>query len=40
VANRPLLIALGLVALIMVLSWALGEFLRQRKTTHRRPKRR
>jgi hypothetical protein len=40
VANRPLLIALGLVALLMVLSWALGEFLRQRKTTKRRPKRR
>ena len=39
-ANRPLFIALGLVALVMVLSWALGEFLRQRKTTKRRPKRR
>ena len=39
VANRPLLIALGLVALVMVLSWALGEFLRQRKTTKRRPRR-
>jgi hypothetical protein len=40
VANRPLFIALGLIALLMVLSWALGEFLRQRKTTKRRPKRR
>ena len=39
VANRPLFIALGVVALVMVLSWALGEFLRQRKTTKRRPKR-
>jgi hypothetical protein len=39
VANRPLFIALGLVALVIVLSWALGEFLRQRKTTKRRPKR-
>jgi hypothetical protein len=38
VANRPLFIALGLVALVMVLSWALGEFLRQRRTTKRRPK--
>jgi hypothetical protein len=40
VANRPLLIALGIIALVMVASWALGEFLRQRKTTKRRPKRR
>jgi hypothetical protein len=39
VANRPLFIALGLVALVMVLSWALGEFLRQRKTTKRRRRR-
>jgi hypothetical protein len=38
-ANRPLFIAIGLVALLMVLSWALGEFLRQRRTTKRRPKR-
>jgi hypothetical protein len=40
VANRPLLIALGIVALVMVVSWALGEALRQRRTTKRRPKRR
>jgi hypothetical protein len=39
VANRPLFIALGLVALVMVLSWALGEFLRQRKATKRRRRR-
>ena len=38
-ANRPIFIALGLVALLMVVSWALGEFLRQRKTRKRRPKR-
>jgi hypothetical protein len=38
-AQRPLYIALGLVVLVMVLSWALGEFLRQRRTTKRRPKR-
>jgi len=38
-ANRPLFIALGIVALVMVVSWALGEALRQRKTTRRRPKR-
>jgi hypothetical protein len=38
-AQRPLYIALGLVVLVMVVSWALGEFLRQRKTTRRRPKR-
>jgi len=39
VANRPLFIALGIVALVMLVSWALGEFLRQRKTTKRRSKR-
>jgi hypothetical protein len=39
VANRPLLIALGVVALVMVLSWAFGEFLRQRRTTKRRRRR-
>ena len=39
VASRPLFIALGIVALVIVVSWALGEFLRQRKTTKRRPKR-
>jgi hypothetical protein len=38
-ANRPLLVALGLVVLVLVVSWALGEFLRQRTTTKRRPKR-
>jgi hypothetical protein len=39
VARRPLYIALGLVFLVLVVSWALGELLRQRKTTKRRPKR-
>lgn len=39
-AKRPLLIALGLVVLVLVASWALGELLRQRKTTKRRSKRR
>jgi hypothetical protein len=39
VARRPLYIALGLVVLVLVVSWAIGEFLRQRKTTKRRPKR-
>jgi hypothetical protein len=39
VARRPLYIAIGLVCLVLVVSWALGEFLRQRKTTKRRPKR-
>jgi hypothetical protein len=39
VANRPLLIALLLVVLLMFVSWALGEALRQRKTTKRRKKR-
>jgi len=38
-ANRPLFIALGLVALVMVVSWALGEALRQRRTTKRRRRR-
>jgi hypothetical protein len=38
-ASRPLLVVLGLVVLVMVVSWALGEALRQRKTTKRRPKR-
>jgi hypothetical protein len=39
VARRPLYIAIGLVVLVLIVSWALGEFLRQRKTTKRRPKR-
>jgi hypothetical protein len=38
VANRPLLVALLLVVLLMIVSWALGEALRQRKTTKRRKK--
>ena len=29
--GRPLLVALFAVILLMVASWALGEFLRQRK---------
>jgi hypothetical protein len=29
--GRPLLVALFAVLLVMVASWALGEFLRQRK---------
>jgi hypothetical protein len=39
VASRPLLLALVGLILVMVISWALGEALRQRKTTKRRPKR-
>jgi hypothetical protein len=39
-ASRPLLVALMALILLLVLSWALGEFLRQRKTTKRRPKHR
>lgn len=38
-ANRPLLIALGLVVAVVFVSWMLGEALRQRKTTQRRKKR-
>ncbi len=38
-ASRPLLLALIGVLVLMVASWALGEALRQRKTTKRRPKR-
>jgi hypothetical protein len=30
-AGRPLLLALLAVVLVMVVSWTLGEFLRQRK---------
>jgi hypothetical protein len=29
--GRPLLVALFAVILLMVVSWALGEFIRQRK---------
>jgi hypothetical protein len=29
--SRPLIVALGLVLAVMVVSWALGEVLRQRK---------
>ncbi len=38
-AKRPLYLALIAVVLVMVISWALGEALRQRKTTRRRKKR-
>ena len=38
-ASRPLLVVLVLVVAVIVVSWALGEALRQRKTTRRRPKR-
>lgn len=38
-ASRPLLVVLLLVVAVVVVSWALGEALRQRKTTKRRPKR-
>jgi len=39
VASRPLLLALIGLVILMVVSWALGEALRQRKTSKRRPKR-
>jgi hypothetical protein len=38
-ASRPLLVVLVLVMAVLFVSWALGEALRQRKTTRRRPKR-
>ncbi len=38
-AKRPIYLALFGVALLLVISWALGEALRQRKTTRRRKKR-
>ena len=38
-ASRPLLIALVLVVAVLVVSWALGEALRQRKGKKRRTKR-
>ena len=38
-ASRPLLLALIGLVILMVVSWALGEALRQRKTRKRRPKR-
>ena len=38
-ASRPLLLALVGLIILMVVSWALGEALRQRKTSKRRPKR-
>lgn len=38
-ASRPLLVVLLLVVAVLVVSWMLGEALRQRKTTRRRPKR-
>ncbi len=37
-ASRPLLLALVGLVIVMVVSWALGEALRQRKTRKRRPK--
>jgi hypothetical protein len=39
VAGRPLLVVLIGLILVLVISWALGEGLRQRRTTKRRPKR-
>jgi hypothetical protein len=39
VASRPLLVVLVAVIVVMVISWAIGEALRQRKSTKRRPKR-
>ena len=38
-ASRPLLMAIVGLILVLVISWALGEALRQRKTGKRRPKR-
>ncbi len=38
-ASRPLLLALIGLIVVIVASWALGEALRQRKTTKRRRKR-
>lgn len=37
--SRPLLVVLLIVLVLIVASWALGEALRQRKTTERRKKR-
>lgn len=37
--SRPLLVVLVIVVALVVASWALGEALRQRKTTARRRKR-
>ena len=37
--SRPLLVVLLIVLVVLVGSWALGEALRQRKTTERRKKR-
>jgi len=37
--SRPLLVVLVIVIAVIVGSWALGEALRQRKTTERRKKR-
>lgn len=37
--SRPLLVVLVIVVAVIVGSWALGEALRQRKTTERRKKR-
>jgi len=39
VASRPLLVVLLAMIFVLVVSWALGEALRQRKTTKRRKKR-
>jgi hypothetical protein len=39
VASRPLLVAIVGLILVIVISWAVGEALRQRKTGKRRPKR-
>ena len=37
--GRPLLVVLLIVVAVVVVSWVLGEALRQRKTSRRRPKR-
>ncbi len=37
--SRPLLVVLVIVVAVILGSWALGEALRQRKTTARRRKR-
>jgi hypothetical protein len=38
-ASRPLLVVFVGLIVVLVISWALGEALRQRRTTKRRPKR-
>jgi hypothetical protein len=38
-ASRPILVILIGLIVVLIVSWALGEALRQRKTSRRRPKR-